>query len=166
MYEEPFQVLSAELALVSPETLAVHYDALLDQWFLMSPAEFRIRLTNRHDDLLQGTARIAARVVVQTFGAMPRTCVLEFTRGDLRFPTLFQGNLALPPGRSAELSRIWLPIATDGHIVFDGLPSTPGNGALLYGPVTCIAWAEAQIFERVQPLRTPDIRFAVVFARF
>jgi hypothetical protein len=163
-YNEPTGVLTADLRLLSPDTLLVHYDMLQDEWFLNTLSSFSIRLTNRHDDLLEGKARIAARVVVQSFSTIPRTCVVEFSRGDLRSPTLFQGNLSLAPGGSAEFSRLWVPKATDGRMIFAGLPYTPVNGYLLYGPIPCIAWAEAQVFDRVQAVRTPDLHFSVFFA--
>jgi hypothetical protein len=160
VYEEPADVLSARLTMVSPDTLVAHYDALLDQWFLNTVSVFRIHLTNRHDDILQGKALIG----VQSFGAIPRTCVVELTRGDLESPTLFQGNLALAPGAAAEFSRLWVPQATDGEMIFTDLPSTIVNGMTVYGPITCIAWAEAQIFEKVQSMRTPDMQFTIFFA--
>jgi hypothetical protein len=164
VYEEPADVLSARLTMISPDTLVAHYDALLDQWFLNTVSVFKIHLTNRHDDILQGKALIGARIVVQSFGAIPRTCVVELTRGDLESPTLFQGNLALAPGAAAEFSRLWVPEATDGEMLFTDLPSTVVNGMTVYGPITCIAWAEAQIFEKVQPIRTPDMQFTIFFA--
>ncbi len=163
VYVEPAQVLSAELTFVSPETLVVHYDPILDKWFLENTSSFRIRLTNLHDDILQGKALIAGRIVVQSFAEIPRTCVGELTRGDLRSPTLFQGNLALPPGASAEFSSLWDPEATDGEMIFEGLPFTVVNGVNIYGPVPCVAWAEAQVFEKVQAMRTPNIQFTRYF---
>lgn len=164
VYEEPAEVLSAELTLVSPDTLIAHHDPVRDQWFLNTVSEFEIHLTNRHDDLLQGKALIAAHIVVQSFAEIPRTCIVELTRGDLRSPALFQGNLALAPGAAAEFSRLWVPEATDGNMLFTDLPCTIVNGMTVYGPITCVAWAEAQIFEKVQSIRTPDMQFTLFFA--
>jgi hypothetical protein len=164
VYEEPEQVLSAELSLNSPDTLRAHYFAPGDVWYLSTASSFEIRLKNLHDDVLQGTALIGARIVVQSFAEIPRMCVVELTRGDLRSPTLFQGSIALPPATAAVFSKLWIPEATDGEMIFTGLPSRVVGDMTVYGPITCVAWAEAQVFEKVQSQRTPNIQFTIFFA--
>jgi hypothetical protein len=164
VYEEPAQVLSAELLMSSPDTLVAHYEIMEDRWFLSTASMFEVRIKNLHDDILQGKALIGARIVVQSFGQIPRTCVVECSRGDLRFPTLFQGNIALPPASEAVLSKLWVPEALDGKMIFTDLPSTVVGDKTIYGPITCVAWAEAQIFEKVQRVRTQNLQFTIYFA--
>jgi len=106
---------------------------------------------------------VQGTITVQSFSQIPRVMLVQLTTGNLLQPPVFQGNIAVPPGGSAQFSTLWLPYATDGEIVFEGLPFTVGGGARIYGPITFQATAEVQIFERVQPIRFGDLEFTRVF---
>lgn len=160
-YTEPANVLQGELQLVAPETVSVHSD--LSGYFFNDLLILKTTITNVHDDLLQGRARIAGEISLQSFSQVPRAFAVPLTLGDLRTPPVAQGNIAIGPGRKAEFSVLWVPYATDGTIVFAGLPYAQVGPDKMYGPIDFIAYADVQLFERVQPFRLPSVEFRLVF---
>ena len=148
-YREPENVLEGELVLLAPDTIDLYYDDPANRYFINTPMILRVSVTNRHDDLLQGTARVSGQITVQSFAQIPRTLTVSLSVGDMRTPPVFQRNIALGPGSKAEFAVLWLPYATDGRIVFEGLPFTAAGTDKLYGPISFIASAEVQLFERI-----------------
>ena len=163
-YLEPTNVMVANIAESSKDTLTVFQDSHSGGYFFADPVIINATLTNIYDDLLQGTARVDGKIIVQSFGQAPRTVVTVLTPADLRSPPQFQGNIALPPGEKALFSAIWIPHATDGSYIFDGLPYVQVGNAKLYGPISMTAYSDLQIFENVQSLRSPQIQFSLYFS--
>ena len=90
--------------------------------------------------------------------------MIPLARGNLVRLPIFQGNIALAPGSAAELATLWTPIATDGKLIFEGTPFVVlSDSARVFGPLTCEAWSDVQLFERVQPIRFGGIQYAMVF---
>ncbi len=162
-YEEPANVLAGEISVSAPDTVEGAYDPVTGQYFLNTPIILKAKLTNTYDDLLQGAALVNGTITLQSFSAVPRVCLVPLSTGDMRKPPVFQGNIALGPGTDAEFSVIWLPVATDKKYVFEDIPYTLVGKDRFYSPITFIAVAEVQIFERVQPIRFGNLEFTVVF---
>jgi hypothetical protein len=162
-YSEPEKVLQSDLLFVSDDTVSVHRSSTTGDYYFSSTMVLKVEVTNLHDDLLQGPARIDGRITLQSFSQIPRTLVVPLTRGDLRTPPVYQGTIAIPPGSKAEFSILWLPYATDGAVVFEGLPFTQVGSARFYGPIAFIGSAEVQLFERLQPVRSGSLEFSLVF---
>ncbi|HCV43226.1 MAG TPA: hypothetical protein DGH68_07055 [Bacteroidetes bacterium] len=162
-YEEPQDVLQGEISKSSPDTLEGYWDPLVQQYFINTPAILHATIRNVYDNLLQGEAHVEGQIVIQSFGAAPRTFLVPLSTGDLRKPPVFQGNIALPPDSAAEFSVLWLPISTDGHYAFVGYPHYVQGGAEYYGPIGFLASAEVQLFQRVQPIRFGQLQFQLVF---
>lgn len=162
-YAEPRDVLRGEISQSSPDTVLLRYDQDLDMYFLESLLAFNVRVTNQLEDLLQGAAQVEGTITVHAISDIPRVVNVPLRTGNLLQPPVFQGNIALPPGRSAEFSTLWLPIAVDGEMVFEGLTPTPGPGGSYYGPITFIAEARVQLFERVQPITFGNLTFQRIF---
>lgn len=162
-YEAPADVLQARISLECPDTVDVYWDSFSHQYSLNSTMVLKVEVTNVHDDLLQGKARVGGRIRVQSFAQIPRVLLVELTNGNLRTPPLFQGNIALGPGKKAEFSELWLPYATDKQIVFEGLSYVEQGARRIYPPIFFIATADVQLFERVQPVRSSETAFAIVF---
>jgi hypothetical protein len=159
-YDEPANVLTGNLSLTSPDTALVTVDQT--GTYLSSLMRFDVNVINSYDNLLQGEARVNGQIVVQSFGNIPRTCLLPLTQGNLGRPPVFQGNIALGPDSSADFSAFWFPLATDGKMVWEDLPHTGGNPSY-YGPIRFIASAEVQIFDRIQAIRFGQLEFEIVF---
>jgi hypothetical protein len=162
-YEEPKNVLAGEVSVDAPDTVEGAYDQMSKQYFLNTPIILKAKLTNTYDNLLQGAALVDGTITIQSFCAVPRVCLVKLTTGDMRKPPVFQGAIALGPGTSADFSVIWLPIATDNKYVFEDIPYTLVGNDRFYSPITFIAVADVQIFERVQPIRFGNLEFTVVF---
>lgn len=163
-YREPEAVLQPEVTLTAPDTIQLFLDGVTGTYYLNTPMVLKVVVTNVHDDLLQGRARVQGSITLYSFSQIPRTMTVPLTTGNLRTPPVFQGNIAIAPGARAELQELWIPYATDGRIVFEGLPSVPGTGgSLLYGPIDFRAFAEVQLFEKVQAIRSPEISFVLAF---
>jgi len=160
-YMPPENVLEGSIEVVSPDTVIV----FLTQagYFVNSPLILNVNLTNIHDDLLSGPAKVEGLVTVQSFSEIPRTMIITLTTGNLLGPPVFQGDISLPPGSSATFSTLWTPFAVDGSIVFEGLPFVEANGKKYYGPITFLPNAEVQIFDQVQPIRFEGAQFILVF---
>jgi len=159
-YDEPASVLTAQTKLTSPDTVVVTISMV--GTFLSSVLRYDVNVINNYDNLLQGEAYVNGQVVVQSFGDVPRTCLIPLKRGDLRKPPVFQGNIALAPDSSAAFSAFWFPLATDGKMVWEDLPYS-GINPRFYGPIQFVASSEVQIFSRVQAIRSGQIEFALVF---
>ncbi len=162
-YTEPENVLRAELVMQSPDTVLLYRDGVTGNYYLSTPMTFRVIVTNTYQDLLQGEARVGEQIVAQSFATVQRTMVVPLTLGSLLRPPVFQNTVALAPQSDAEFSLLWLPIGTDGRWVFEGNPFVNLGGDQLYGPISFLASADAQIFSRVQPVRTPQIAFTKYF---
>ncbi len=163
-YREPEAVLQPQLTLTAPDTIQAFLDGITGSYYFNTPIVIKVVVTNVHDDLLQGTARVQGLITLYSFSQIPRAMTVQLTTGNLRTPPVFQGNIALAPGAQAEFQELWIPYATDGRIVFEGLPSVPGTGGgVLYGPIDFKAIAEVQLFEKVQAIRSPQIAFSLAF---
>ncbi len=162
-YDEPKDVLEGTLNVIAPDTVDLFYERVTEQYFLMSQLIVRVSVVNVYDNLLQGTARVDGTVALQSFSQLPRTLLIPLTQGNLLTPPVFQGSLALAPGDSAEFSELWLPFATDGKIVFEGLPFQIVDSAKVYPKMDFVATAKAQLFERVQAISVGDYKFSAVF---
>jgi hypothetical protein len=162
-YEEPQNVLMGSLATSAPDTIEGAADPNTGQYYLNTPIILNVLMKNTYDNLLQGTALVKGRLVIQTFSAVPRTCVVTLSTGDLRRPPVFQGNIAIAPDSTALFSLIWVPIGTDNKYVFEGVPYTLIGNTRFYAPITFLAQAEVQLFERVQAIRFGNLEFKVVF---
>ena len=162
-YSEPEGVLVGELSAVTPDTVDVYFDDLSGLYYVTSQLVFNVTMTNVYNDLLQGEALIDGEVSAQSFSAIPRVVLVRLTPSTLLQPPVFQGGLSLPPGSTASFSTLWIPYATDGKIVFDGLPFTMVGTAKLYSPISFSATARVQIFERVQPIEFGQVEFEIVF---
>ena len=162
-YTEPTDILQGSITVTSPDTVEVHYDGTSRMWFVNTPLTLKVTLTNLHDDLLQGAARINGRITLQSFAQVPRTFVVQLANGNLRAPPIFQGNIALAPGAKAELSELWLPYGVDRSFVLDGLPYITVGTDRIYSPITFIAFVEVQIFERIQSTKSDPFEFTRVF---
>ena len=156
-YQEPVDVLQGSIEVVAPDTINVVYDPQSGQWFVNTPLIVNVLVTNSHDDLLQGEALVNGLITIQSFSAIPRTIVVPLSTGSLLQPPVFQGNIAIAPGTSAEFSTLVVPIATDGKMVFEGLPGP------IFGPIDFIATAEVQIFDHIQPIKIPGYSFVIAF---
>lgn len=164
-YAQPRNVLRGELSAVVPDTIEVFQSPDDGSYSMNSSFTFKVTITNLHDDLLEGTAQVGGNISVFTFGAVPRLVVVALTLGDLRRPPVFQGNIALPPGKDAEFDLYWLPIpnANNGHMLFEGESYVEKDSARVYAPISCIAYATAQLFERVQAAKAGECQFSLVF---
>jgi hypothetical protein len=160
-YTEPENVLQGEMQIDIPDTVNVYFDGA--NYYFNGAFVIGIVVTNVFDDLLQGKALINGRVFLQSFSQVPRAFVVPLSVGDLRSPPVVGGNIAIGPGRQAEFSVLWVPISTDEEVVFAGLPYTEVGSDRLYGPIDFIAYADIQLFERVQPIRLPSLQFSLVF---
>jgi hypothetical protein len=163
VYQEPQNVLKTELTLTAKDTISCSFDSVGNAYFFNDQLTFNTTITNIHDDLLQGDARINGFIRVQSFGAVSRTVLVTLTPAELRFPPLFQGRLALAPGKSAQFVSIWVPIATDKKAVFVGFPYNVVNGKRLYGPVDFLAATTVQIYDRVQHIQSENLKFKLYF---
>ena len=162
-YTEPVDVLEVQIEAVTPDTADVYFDPILGQYYFNTPLILNVDVINLHDDLLQGEALVNGLITVQSFSAIPRTMTVPLSAGDLRTPSVFQGNIALAPDSAAEFSTLWLPITADGTVVFAGLPYTVVNGAKVYSPIDFQASAEVQLFEKVQSVEVTGYSFSIVF---
>jgi hypothetical protein len=162
-YEEPKNILVSELSFASNDTISMVYDGLTQMYFMNDQMVFTTSVTNVFDDLLQGAAKVEGKITIQSFSEFPRVLVVQLTRGELRTPPIFQGNMALAPSKSAEFSTLWYPKAVDGNMVFADLPFTGLNGSKLYGPVKFQAQSTIQIFERLQPVKSNVLEFTLWF---
>ena len=162
-YSEPEGVLVGELSAVTPDTVDVYFDDRSGLYYVTSQLVFNVTMTNAYNDLLQGEALIDGEVSVQSFSAIPRVVLVHLTPSSLIQPPVFQDGLSIPPGNAASFSTLWIPYATDGKIVFDGLPFTMVGTAKIYSPISFSATARVQIFERVQPIEFGGIEFSIVF---
>ncbi len=161
-YTEPSEVLKGNLQLLAPDTVRA-YAPFGGGYFFDNSMAISLVVTNVHDDILQGQALVGGSVYLQSFSEVPRAFVVPLTLGDLRTPPVAQGNIALGPGRHAQFSLLWLPYATDGQVVFAGLPYVQIGSDKIYGPIDFMAYADVQLFERVQPVRVPSIQFRLTF---
>jgi hypothetical protein len=159
----PENVLVGGLTIDSPDTVALHYDEGTHQYFLNSVLFFNVDVTNVYQNLLSGDALVNGTITIQSFGEIPRVLVVPLTTGNLVQPPVFHRTISLAPGKKAEFTSRWIPYATDGNIVFEGLPSTVVGSARYYGPITFLASAEVQLFERVQPIKFGHLEFRLVF---
>jgi hypothetical protein len=160
-YSQPQDVLSGEISIEADDTVTVYE---IEGGYSVSGALImNVTVTNTHDDLLQGEALVDGLVTVQSFSEIPRALVVPLTTGTLRTPPVFQGNIALGPGASAEFSTLWIPFTDDGTIVFEGLPFVQDGGAKIYGPIDFLPSVEVQIFERVQPMQFSGEMFTITF---
>lgn len=162
-YEEPQHVLQADVNLTAPDTVDLYLDAMTTIYYLITPMVLSVTVRNTHNDLLEGDALVQGRVVIQSFGEIPRTAVVPLSLGNLRTPPVFQGRIALGPDRKAEFSQLWVPQTTDEKMVFEGWTPQPAGERVVYGPISFKARAEVQLFERVQPVRSAEYDFARVF---
>ncbi len=162
-YDEPKGVLEGTLDVVAPDTVDLFYERVTEQYFLMSQLIVRVSVANVYDNLLQGAARVDGTVSLQSFSQIPRTLLIPLTQGNLLSPPVFQGSIALAPGDSAEFSELWLPFATDGKIVFEGLPFQIVDSAKVYPKMDFVATAKVQLFERVQAISVGGYKFSAVF---
>jgi hypothetical protein len=150
--------------MVIPDTVIYYSDSAMTVFSPGSLLIARATITNKYENLLEGPERVNGTISVQSFGIAPRTVVIPLVRGNLMRPPIFQGNIALAPGRAAELSTLWTPIASDGRLIFEGTPFVNlSDSARVYGPLTCEAWSDVQLFERVQPIRFGGIQYTMVF---
>jgi hypothetical protein len=162
-YQQPENVLSVEVAITAKDTISVYYDDVYKKYYLDDPMIFSSSVTNEHINLLQGTARVNGVIHVQSFSQIPKLIEVTLNPADMRYPPTFQGNIALPPGNKAQFSTLWVPVAIDGKIIYEGLPYTLVGGIKLYGPISFTAVAEIQIFDRVQAIKSKPIEFKAYF---
>ena len=166
VYTEPEGVLQGDLSAVVPDTVDVYYDDRSERYYVNSQLIFNVIITNMHDDLLQGEALIDGAVTVQSFASIPRVILVPLTPATLLQPPIFQGDISIPPTGTASFSTLWIPYATDGEIVFEGLPFTTVGDTKLYGPISFSSTATVQIFERVQAIEFGEVMFSLVFREF
>jgi hypothetical protein len=157
VYQEPSEILRGSIAVAAPETIDVVLDSQSDQWFVNPPLILNVSIMNMHDDLLSGEARVNGLITIHSFSEIPRTIVVPLATGSLLQPPVFQGNIAIGPGASAEFSTLVVPKATDGKMVFEGLPGP------VFGPIDFIATGEVQLFDHVQPIEIEEYSFTLSF---
>jgi hypothetical protein len=160
-YTEPENVLSGEISVTGPDTVLVYN--IMGVYFINTPLIMNVNVTNRHDDLLQGDALVDGLVIVQSFSEIPRVLLVPLTTGNLLTPPVFQGNIALGPGASAQFSTLWIPFAVDGSIVYGGTSFVQTPTGRIYGPIDFIPSVEVQLFERVQPIKFEGQAFSLIF---
>jgi hypothetical protein len=160
-YTEPENVLSGTVSVEAGDTVTVY--EIKGGYSVSGALIMNVTVTNAHDDLLEGEAFVDGLVTVQSFSEIPRALTIPLTTGNLLAPPVFQGNVALAPGASAVFSTLWIPFATDGTIVFEGLPYVTVDGAKIYGPIDFLPSVDVQIFERVQPIQFEGEMFTIAF---
>jgi hypothetical protein len=165
-YTEPANVLNVEVEAVNADTVEMYFDGLTGQYFINTPMILNVRVINTHDDLLEGEALIDGLMTIQSFSEIPRTMTVPLGTGDLRTPPVFQGNIAIAPDSAAEFSTLWLPIAADGKVVYDGLPFVQVGGSRVFGPIEFMVSVDVQVFERVQAIRAEGFAFSQIFREF
>lgn len=163
VYQEPEDVLQGELIFESADTVEAVWESFTSQWYFNDVMTFRVEITNVHDDLLEGKARVDGMILVLAFSDIPRATRAPLNTGNLVKPPVFQGNIAIGPGRQAVFSTFWLPVALDGNAVWEGLPFTAVGAEKIYGPISFLGVAGAQLFERVQPIQFGEIKFELCF---
>jgi hypothetical protein len=162
-YVQPENILVSTITFEAPDTISVYYDPLRKLYALNDRMNFQVSIKNNFDDLLQGTAKVEGGITVQSFSEAPRLMLVTLTKGDLRTPPVFQGNIAVAPTKSADFSVLWYPLAVDKKMPFDELSFTMIDGERLYGPIKFQAYAVTQIFERLQPVRSNTLEFERYF---
>jgi hypothetical protein len=170
---EPAEVLVGTMHVGGMDTVEVIHRIVEDtpgryihKYEVQSSFSLKITLQNVYDDLLQGRAKIDGKVVIQSFGNIPNIIIAPITLGNLRNPAVFRGDVALPPGKSAEYFVGWNPVGTNAKPAYDGSPYVLLDSAQLYGPIEFIASAEVSLFERVQPIKIPGYRFTLLFKEY
>lgn len=168
VYEEPENVLSAELVLTSPDTTTIVRDSsgsLLGQ----EPLMVVLRVTNRFNQLLQGEALISGRVNIVMTSPVVRVFETEpLLQSMLARPPVFQQTIALPPGESAEFRLSWIPRGLPFFL--EGVPFTetmlPDSTIVQrFSAVTFHAEGDVRIFERVQHMEIPAAEFSVRYTQ-
>jgi len=160
-YSEPQNVLSGEISIIAPDTVIVYKTK--SGYSVNTPLIMNVTITNSHDDLLQGEALVDGLVTVQSFSEIPRALTVQLTTGNLLAPPVFQRNIALGPGASAQFSTLWIPFGIDDKIVYDGLPYVQSASGRIYGPIDFAPAIEVQLFERVQPIKFDGAMFTLTF---
>ena len=160
-YTEPASVLVGELTSATPDTVEAYFDGFA--YYMNTPMIFKVSVTNTYNDLLQGTAQVGGTIVVNSFSQKPRTLTVPITAGNLLAPPVFQGNIAVAPGKQASFSTLWVPYALDKKIVWEGTSYTTIGDARYYGPITFIGSADVRLFQKVQAVKTAELQFKAVF---
>lgn len=162
-YTEPQEVLQGAISVSQLDTFTVGFNSNLSRYFAIQPLSFEVSLKNVHNDLLQGDAAVEGLITVNSFGQVPRVCVIPLSKADLLTPPIFQGTVSLPPGKQAVYSVQWMPLATDGKMMFEGNSFVITDSAEVFGPIDFIANAEVRIFEKIQPSKIENYRFRLYF---
>ena len=163
-YQEPTDVLVGEVGLQVPDTVLMYTTSAWTNFYPASTLIAEMKLTNVYDDLLEGEALVQGSMMLQSGGTVPRTLVIPLAPGNLLTPPIFQGNVALPPGESADFSTLWTPLCTDGKMLFEGTPYVAeGDSGRIYQPLDCLLSGEGQIFEKVQSIKIEGEMVRLVF---
>lgn len=165
-YSTPENVLVGSMKTFDRDTVVMYYHPQGDFYYTNSAVTLNISVVNTYDDLLQGDAAIGDRITLQSFGPTPNVIVVPVTLGNLLFPSVFQGTIAMRPRDTAQFQIKWLPIDKNNRPVYIGAPFTQVDSAKVFGPIEFVVDGDIRLFERVQSISLDRYRFSMYFKQY
>ena len=165
-YSTPENVLVGSMKTIDRDTVVMYYHPQGDFYYTNSAVTLNISVVNVYDDLLQGYASIGERITLQSFGPTPNVIVVPVILGNLLFPSVFQGTIALRPLDTALFQIKWLPIDKNNRPVYIGAPFTQVDSAKVFGPIEFVVDGDIRLFERVQSISLDRYRFSMYFKQY
>ena len=165
-YSTPDNVLVASVKTIDLDTVVMYYRPMFDFYYTNAAVTLNISVVNTYDDLLQGDAAIGDRITLQSFGPTPNVIVVPVILGNLLFPSVFQGTIAMRPLDTALFQIKWLPIDKNNRPVYIGASFTQVDSAKVFGPIEFVVDGDIRLFERVQSISLDRYRFSMYFKQY